>query len=518
SFYYPERAEKNCNDCHMPLVPSTDFAARVRDDSGIRKTMDHQYPSANTALPHLMEKAGRMSTEDAAAAIRAHREFNEGVMRLDLFALREDGELTGKLVAPLRPEVPALEPGKTYLLDAVIRTVKMGHLFTEGTSDSNQAWLDVTVTDGDRVIGRSGGMREADRAVDPWSHFVNSFVLDRDGNRINRRNAANIFTSLYSNQIPPGAADVVHYRLAVPADARGPIAVTARLRFRKFDTEFMRLVTGDEAYVNDLPILELASDTVVFPVAGGEPVPAAAAPDVPTWERWNDYGIGLLHKRGRGELRQAEEAFLRVEELGRPDGPMNLARVYLREGRITGEAPAALRRARDFDPPAREWTLLWLTGRANRRNGLLDDAILNFRQILSGGFRQAAGRGFDFSRDWRVRNELGATYYERSRRERGAARRDARRKLLREAEGQFAATLALDPENVAAHYGLKLVYRELGEDAKSEHHAALHLRYKVDDNARDRAVTAARRRYPAADRAAEAVVIHDLMRDGAWGR
>ncbi|MEN8150450.1 MAG: multiheme c-type cytochrome, partial [Planctomycetota bacterium] len=44
SFYYPERAEKNCNDCHMPLVPSTDFAARVRDDSGVRKTMDHQYP------------------------------------------------------------------------------------------------------------------------------------------------------------------------------------------------------------------------------------------------------------------------------------------------------------------------------------------------------------------------------------------------------------------------------------------------------------------------------------------
>jgi len=212
SFYYPDRAETNCNDCHMPLVPSTDFAARVRDDSGQRKTMDHQFPSANTALPHLMAKAGTMPAEQAKVALRAHREFNEGVMRLDLFALREDGMLTGKLVAPLRPAVPALEPGKTYLLDAVIRTVKMGHLFTEGTSDSNQVWLDVTVMDGDRVIGRSGGMRQPDLAVDPWSHFVNSFILDRDGNRINRRNAANIFTSLYSNQIPPGAADVVHYR------------------------------------------------------------------------------------------------------------------------------------------------------------------------------------------------------------------------------------------------------------------------------------------------------------------
>jgi hypothetical protein len=518
SFYYPERAEANCNDCHMPLVPSTDFAARVRDDSAVRKTFDHQFPSANTALPHLMAKAGKMSPEDAADAIESHREFNEGVMRLDLFGLREGGKIDGELAAPLRPEVPALVPGKTYLLDAVIRTVKMGHLFTEGTSDSNQVWLDVVVTDGDRVIGRSGGMREPDRAVDPWSHFVNSFVLDRDGNRINRRNAQDIFTSLYSNQIPPGAADVVHYLLAVPADATGPITVAARLRFRKFDTEYMRFVTGDDAYVNDLPILELAEDSVTFPVAGGASVPPAAAPDVPLWQRWNDYGIGLLRKRGRGELRQAEVAFRKVEELGRPDGPLNLARVYLREGRITDEAPAALRRARDFDPPAREWTLLWLTGLVNRRDGRLDEAILDFRQIVSGGFAQAAGRGFDFAKDWRLLNELGGTLYDRARSERGAARLDRRREYLREAREQFEGTLRLDPENVTAHYYLRQIHRELGNAELEARHAELHLKYKVDDNARDRAVAVARRKYPAANRAAEAVVIYDLDREDAWGR
>jgi len=518
SFYYPERAEVNCNDCHMPLVPSTDFAARVRDESGERVTFDHQFPSANTALPHLMAKAGKMSEEDAAAAIEFHREFNEGVMRLDIFAVREGGALTGKLVAPIRPEVPTLTPGRTYLLDAVIRTVTMGHLFTEGTSDSNQVWLDVTVTDGDRVIGKSGGMREPDRAVDPWSHFVNSFVLDRDGNRINRRNAQDIFTSLYTNQIPPGAADVVHYLLAVPEDAAGPITVTVRLRFRKFDTEYMRLVTDDVAYVNDLPILELAEDMVVFPVAGGADVSAVVAPDIPRWERWNDYGIGLLRKRGRGELKQAEFAFREVEALGRPDGPLNLARIYLREGRITDEAPAALRRARDFRPPAREWTLLWLTGLVNRRNGRLDAAIGNFRQIVSGGFAQAKGRGFDFAMDWRLLNELGGTLYDRARRERGEARLDTRRGYLREAYAEFKGTLALDPENVTAHYYLRQIYRELGDGEAEERHAALHLRYKVDDNARDRAVAEARRRYPAANRAAEAVVIYDLSREDAWGK
>ena len=50
------------------------------------------------------------------------------------------------------------------------------------------------------------------------------------------------------------------------------------------------------------------------------------------WERWNDYGIGLLLEGNagseKGELRQAEDAFTEVERLGRPDGPLNLARVY----------------------------------------------------------------------------------------------------------------------------------------------------------------------------------------------
>src|SRR5688500_19195911 len=47
----------------------------------------------------------------------------------------------------------------------------------------------------------------------------------------------------------------------------------------------------------------------------------------------------------KGELRQAEEAFAEVEALKRPDGPLNRARVYLREGRLD-EATDALRRAR----------------------------------------------------------------------------------------------------------------------------------------------------------------------------
>jgi len=511
SFYYPPVAEKNCNGCHMPLVAvgaEPNFSARVRDDSGLLKTLDHQFPSANTAMPYLVGD----EMPDPDAAIAAHRAFNEGVMRVDVFGIRGNGRVDGPLTAPIRPEAPELRAGAEYLLETVIRTVKMGHLFTEGTADSNQVWLDVVVRSGDRVIGRSGG-RSEQGVVDPWSHFVNAFVLDRHGGRINRRNAEDIFIALYNNQIPPGAADVVHYRLRVPEDVEAPITIDVALRYRKFDTELMRLVTGDDGWSNDLPVMTLARDSVTLPVAG---VPAAPIPpgreDAPEWQRWNDYGIGLLRKGQLGELRQARQAFEQVEALGRADGPVNLARVYIKEGLIQTHAPEALARAAETDPPANAWSLLWFGAQVAARNGDYTRAVANLREIMRGGFAQAEGRGFDFSKDYRVLVALGNGLLQLALGERDAERA----RLMREARDQFLAALALDPENLAAHWGLRQVYRDLGNDERVAYHSARHARYKPDDNARDHAVAQARLQYPAANRAAEAIVIYDLHREGAY--
>ncbi len=511
SFYYPAKAEANCNGCHMPLVEASErpnFSARIRDDSGLRKTLDHQFPSANTALPWLL----RESLPDAEGAIEKHRKFLEGVMRVDIFGLREGGTITGDLLAPIRPEVPALRPGSSYLVETVIRTVKMGHPFTQGTADSNEVWMDVTVTSGGRVIGRSGGRDRATNAVDPWSHFVNAFVIDREGNRINRRNAQDIFVPLYSNQIPPGAADAVHYRLEVPPDLREPVTIEAKLQYRKFDSEYMSFVKEDPDHFNDLPILTLAEDRVTFPLAGSGDAPLNHDSPVEPWQRWNDYGIGLLRKGERGELRQAAEAFRRVEALGRPDGPLNLARVYIKEGLVQSEAPEALRRAAAFTPPANEWSVLWFGSEVAAANGDHARAVESLSDIVRGGFRQAEGRGFDFSKDYTVLNELASALYQRALAEKG----DARQALLGEARRWFEKTLEYDPENLSAHWGLKQVFRNLGDAERERIHAERHAYYKPDDNALDYAVARARIKYPAANRAAEAVVIYDLQRPGAF--
>ena len=141
------------------------------------------------------------------------------------------------------PRFRRCDPGGKYLLDVVIRTLTLGHPFTQGTTDSNEVWLDVTVTSGGKTIGRSGALDDR-RQVDPWSHFVNVFMLDRDGNRIERRNPQDIFVPLYDNQIPPGAAQTVHYALDLPADLPGPVTVSVKLQYRKFDAKFMNFVAA----------------------------------------------------------------------------------------------------------------------------------------------------------------------------------------------------------------------------------------------------------------------------------
>ncbi|MDE2979365.1 MAG: hypothetical protein OXU63_17860, partial [Acidobacteriota bacterium] len=136
SFYYPPKAEPNCNGCHMELLPSEDFGSRRYPESeqpDVTQVHDHLFPSANTGIPYLLGFPDWV--------IGAHREFNEGVVDVDIFGVKPGGTIEDELIAPLRPEVPALEPGEDYLLEVVVRTLGLGHHLTQGTADSNQLWL-----------------------------------------------------------------------------------------------------------------------------------------------------------------------------------------------------------------------------------------------------------------------------------------------------------------------------------------------------------------------------------------
>jgi tetratricopeptide (TPR) repeat protein len=454
SFYYPDVAKTQCAECHMPLTPSNDFAARDFNNDGKREVHSHLFPGANTGLTTIIGKP--------EVAARHAEYLKDKKTRIDLFAIREGNRVDGRLIAPLRPEAPAVEPGKSYLVEVVVRTLGVGHLFSQGTVDSNEIWVELLVKDGDTIIGHSGGIG-SDGAVDPFAHFINVYMLDRHGKRIDRRNPQDIFVPLYNKQIPPGAGQVVHFGLDVPAGTTGPLTVEARLNYRKFDQRYMDYVFGPGKGPT-LPVVAMAADGLKLKVAGGPTVENPPSPIKDAWQRWNDYGIGLLlegaAKGGqKGELRQAEEVFKKVADLGRADGWVNLARVYQREGRIP-DALDALAKAAAHKEPAAPWVIAWLTGQVNEANGYLDEAIENYESVLN---TKIPARKFDFSQDYEVRNALALALFNRSRL--SPADSDDRRQGLEAAVAEWRKTLAIDPENIAAHYGLGLAYEQLAHGA-----------------------------------------------------
>ncbi len=500
SFYYPDQAVEKCATCHMPLTPSGDFGRNHFGSDNQLTIHDHSFAAANTALPFLLG-SGQEATQ-------RHKKFLAKALRADIFAIKEGGTIDGELHAPLRPLLPTLYPGKSYLLEVVVRTTGVGHQFTQGTADSNQVWVEVTATSDGVPFAGSGAMDD-EGVVNPWSHFLNAYLLDRSGERIDRRNGQDIFATLYNHQIPPGAADVVHYAFTVPAEAASQVTIDVAVNYRKFDTTYLRHFTGDPLAANELPVTQLARDSVTFSVATAEPT-TAPTPLIPQWMRWNDYGIGLLRKPQHGELRQAEQAFAMVETLGHVDGALNLARIYLREGRLQ-ETEDALNRAARFDEIPYPWINTLLTSRLNRQRGFLEQAAAGYRRILNTEYKTAKERNFDFSLDFRVNNELGQTLVELAKSARGESGRLLRQRSLEEAEATFNKTLDRDPENAAAFYNLWLVHAMNGSREAAEQARAQHQKYRRNDNEGDRVILHHRRDNPAADHAAESVVIYTLM-------
>ncbi|MCS7046535.1 MAG: cytochrome c family protein, partial [Gemmataceae bacterium] len=492
SWYLPPVAKENCAACHMPLMESADQGARDFDGSGKRSIHSHRFIAANTGIPWLVNHPHK------EAMLEEYKKFLSGgldgkspPLRIDIFGLKhlEEGKYEGvdaPLLGdqPLRPYLPTLEPGQSYLVEVVIRTLNIGHHFTQGTVDSNEVWVEFVAKSGGKVIAHNGYLRPTrisspngtgdstveEGAVDENAHFINVLMLDRRGNRIDRRNPQDIFTPLYDHQIPPGAANVVHYRLDLPKELPGPVELFARVRYRKFDLTYMEYVYG-KGKAPVLPIVDLCADSVTLPVAGvTAAVPPQKSPIQPAWQRWNDYGIGCFLEGGPdgkkdGELGQAEKAFSRLlsdEFKDTPDaqahGWLNLARVHLayQGPERAAKAREALAKAAEAKAP---WqTVAWFSGLLNFANADLPAAIKYFEQILDPANRDPK-RKFDFTNDYVVINELGKALFQSAQDEADDARR---REFLRQAIARFERTVQLDPENVVAHDYLAKSYARLG--------------------------------------------------------
>jgi tetratricopeptide (TPR) repeat protein len=514
SFYYPPKPQE-CVDCHMPPVPSRDFGningfvhshrfvaanTAVPTSYGDQTQLEDVEKFLKGALS--VDIFG-LAEEPSGGLAGVQARPAEAPQLSSTFAVGEEsaaglGSAIATTAAPARLEAPLgrasakVHPGETLRVEVVVRTRRLGHFFPAGTVDAFDCWLELQARDSKgRIVYWSGEAADNGKGpVDPGAHFYRSLQLDEHGNVINKRNAWATRAAVYAHLIPPGAADTAHFRLQVPEDAGDHLTLTAKLNYRKFmwwetqwafagvhdpaqtrpavsknydDTKWV--FTGSTADVSarfkqipDVPVVVIAQDSKTVPVtASSVRSPAfeeSVAPEPADWERWNDYGIGLLLQ---GDLKGAERAFEVVTKV-RPDyadGWVNVARARIQEGN-TAAAKPLLARAIELDP-----TL----GSAHYFRGLAFKADGDY----AGAYREFALAARRYPDDRVNRNQMGRMLFLERR--------------YGEAMAEYQHTLSIDPEDLEAHYNLMLCYRGLGNETLAAREEQLYLRFKANEAA-----------------------------------
>ena len=506
SFYYPPHSQQ-CADCHMPLTHSTDMG----NISGY--VHSHRFPGANTAVPTANEDADQLKLTEAflkngilsvdifAISPEPAQAKEVAAPQSDIqttFAVGEESETkiasatteASPITAPLDRVRPVLRRGDTVRVDVVVRTKKIGHFFPGGTVDAYDTWLELKATDDKgQTIFWSGMVEENGKGpVEPGAHFYRSLQIDEHGNPINKRNAWSTRSVVYVHLIPPGAADTVHYRMNVPQNAGNKITLHARLCYRKFswwntqfafagvtdptkpaspvapsydDTKYvfsgpMQGLSAKEQKIPDVPVVALAENEVTLNVA-----PRTAAPLQPVtkleaddWQRWNDYGIGLLLQ---GDLKGAEAAFQKVTEIDpkNPDGWVNIGRAAVQEGDMD-RARTVLQKAIALSPDLARGHYFY--ARVLRSDGNYDGAADELKKVLA-----------QYPRDRVALNDYGRILF-------------LQRKYA-DAVKALNGVLQIDPEDLQAHYNLMLCYKGLGDEKQAHDHEVRYLRFKADEAA-----------------------------------
>ena len=505
SFYYPPKPQQ-CADCHMPIEHSID-AGNI---NGF--VHSHRFPAANTAIPTANEdeaqlkltegflKSGALTVDIFALSPARAEKKTAAPSQSDLsttFAVGEEAETkitpaneseVSPVTAPLNRVHPTLRRGDTVRVDVVVRTRKVGHFFPGGTVDAYDTWLELKGTDDkDQTIFWSGMVEDGGKGpVEKGAHFYRSLQIDAHGNPINKRNAWATRAVVYVHLIPPGAADTVHYRVRIPENAGHKITLHARLCYRKFswlntrfafagepDEQFGHNVTPDyddrpliftkslqgvsakEEKIPDVPIVALAEDEITLAIADRNS-PAAEPKTIvlkDEWQRWNDYGIGLFLQ---GDLKAAAAAFQKVTEAdpNNPDGWVNLGRCAVQEGDME-RARVVLEKALALSPNLARANYFY--ARVLRSDGNYEAASAHLSTVLK-----------QYPRDRVALNDLGRILF--------------LQRKYQEAVTTFESVLAIDPEDLQAHYNLMLCYNGLGNQQLAKAHQARYMRFKADES------------------------------------
>jgi hypothetical protein len=274
--FYTKDSVSTCQTCHMSRE------ALTLTDSGAKegKLASHRWLGANTIMSKFYGYDTQM--EKTVAFLR------NNVFNIDVFGMEKND---GSMTAPLGTEPISIAAGDTLTTSIIIQNKGIAHSHVPEQRDMYESWVEFEAKDATgRILSHSGGL-EPNGDLDPRAHSFTNRLVNVKGEINDLHQVWNNRVVAYNNTIASGRSQIVRYQFRVPVDAKGPISVTARVNYRRFDQHFMDFAMGKDHY--PMPIVEMAARTRTFDLGenpAGKPDPV----DNPLWMRWNNYGIAML--------------------------------------------------------------------------------------------------------------------------------------------------------------------------------------------------------------------------------
>lgn len=439
--FYTKPAVSTCETCHMPREALTG-----KGDPGAKngQLASHRWLGANSLIP------AYYNYDEQAKLIKQF--LANSVFNVDIFSLEQDGADgdPGKIIAPLGTVGYTVKPGEKLTVTVVIQNKGAAHSHVPEQRDMYESWTAFTVKDSmGKAIAHSGDLQPSGD-LDPAAHSFTNRLINKEGALNGLHEVWKNRVLAYNNTIQSGRSQLVRYSFTVPKDCTGSLAITATVKYRRFDQRFVDFTLKPHY---QQPVLDMVTATRTVNI--GETLPSTPGENEnPVWMRWNNYGIGLLDAQ---QYAPSVHAFERVAML-RPDyadAYTNIAIANIQWEKYDAALPS-LNKALAMAPENAR--ALYYLALIQRNEGQVEEAIANLQKVA---------KQFPRSRD--AHRELGFSLYQKHR--------------YVEARAEYETVQSIDPDDLAAHYNLSILYRRMGLMEASAKQAAYFADQKDDPTA-----------------------------------
>ncbi|MEZ5425357.1 MAG: multiheme c-type cytochrome [Pyrinomonadaceae bacterium] len=446
---YYVRDKETCNSCHMEDEPTKYFDASAKDGT----IASHRWAAANTALPAFYGYREQLD--------RVTNFLKDDKMGVDIFAITRQKQKGGKkeLIAPVNHQDFKLKTGDMVTADVIVTNKNIGHSFPPELRDFYEAYIEFTITGPDGKILFKSGYIQPDGQLDESAHAYKTHLVKEDGTHNQLHFIWKTKVVAQNAAIPSGKSDLARYQFVIPENLSGQLRVNAKLQYRRFTRIYSDYALGKSV---NLPIVTMAESDRTFNIGGENKKEPADPKAMPDWKRWNNYGIALFDQKQFAEASDAWDEVIDFKNEYRAFAYTNKA-LALMELSDWKNAEKLIDRALKLD--ADNLRAVFQRGKVKRVASDLDAAEADFKLVLA-----------KYPRDRMTLQQLGELAKIKSE----AVPPEQRDEQLKVAQGYYEQILAIDPEDLGAHYNLMLLYQKLGFRDKAREEAKIFQDLKDD--------------------------------------